>query len=226
MSYDFVQEILETRTDFFPEVIFDVGANVGQTSERLRIAFPEAIIYAFEPGSKTFEMLCENHEEHPNIKLHQAALDSRSGTANFSSIPGWDGNHIVASNESIKNIEIVKKMTGDEFCAQEEVSSIDFLKIDTEGYDLDVLVGFSDMLKQGKITYLQVECTTNYDNRFHVHLDKFMPFLHPFGYRLFGLYDFYRTIFMTKQPMNGAWFCNAVFVREIENPRLRRDGRN
>jgi hypothetical protein len=56
-----------------------------------------------------------------------------------------------------------------------------------------------------------------------VQLDRFMHFLNPFGYRLFGVYEFTRRIYRTKQKLNGIWFCNAVFVREVENPRPRKE---
>lgn len=61
---------------------------------------------------------------------------------------------------------------------------------------------------------------------FHVYLERFIHFMHPFGYRLFGLYDFVRQVLRTQQQLNGVWFCNAALVAEVDNPRLRTDGKN
>lgn len=117
-------------------------------------------------------------------------------------------------------------LTGDGYCQDHGIGEIDFLKIDAEGYDLDVLVGFSEMLRSGRIRYLQVECTTSLDNRFHVHLERFIHFLHPFDYRLSDLTQPVRRVNRTKQQLRGIWYANAVFAREVEAPKLRRDGIN
>lgn len=185
--------------------------------------FPSVTVFSFEPAVSTNAALKRNFKDHDNVKIFQLALDKSSGVANFIDNPLSTNNRVVRDDEQPKSVISVEKIAGDAFCTQRGVQFIDFLKIDTEGNDLNVLVGFSSMLGRGDIRYLQVECTTNYDNRFHVHLEKVMQFLHPLGYRLYGLYDFERYIYRTRQPMNGIWFCNAVFVREIESPRLREE---
>lgn len=46
---------------------------------------------------------------------------------------------------------------GDEFCQENGIDHIDFLKIDTEGHDLNVLRGFGGMLTSGAISVIQFE---------------------------------------------------------------------
>jgi len=66
---------------------------------------------------------------------------------------------------------------------------IDFLKVDAEGHDLDVLVGFSRMLQAGKVRYVQVECGCSPDNLRHIPYDRIASFMFAFGYRLYGIFD-------------------------------------
>ena len=79
-------------------------------------------------------------------------------------------------------------MSGDAFCAGRGIRKVDFLKIDAEGHDFEVLKGFAQMLCRAEIDMLQVECSLNRDNHRHVLLEEVKPFLEGLGYRLFGLF--------------------------------------
>ncbi len=211
---------------FGKRAVFDVGANRGQTYIHLRSWFPDAPVYCFEPAKETFEKLKQTVGDDARAEAHQVALASKSGRAGFTTGLGT-GNHIVKSDtDSAQEKTEVEMLTGDQFCQRHDISEIDFLKIDTEGYDLDVLLGFADMLRHGCIDFIQVECSPNLDNRFHVHLERFIHFLHPFNYRLCHLIEPVRRVHKTDQELRGIWYCNAVFAREVDAPRLRRDGNN
>lgn len=224
MAGDFIRRVSQS-VGFDPKVVFDVGANIGQTVDGILARWERAKVFAFEPGSAAFAQLERKWGGDSRVDLNRLALSGLEGEVRFSADGSSTGNHILAGSES-GDCEVVSVRRGDDFCRGKGISCIDLLKIDTEGYDLDVLLGFTDLLRAGKVEYIQVECTTSLDNRFHVHLERFIHFLHPFNYRIFGIYDFSRKCFKTNQPLMGSWFCNAVFVREIENPRLRRDGKN
>lgn len=210
---------------FSPEVVFDVGANVGQTVGSVLERWEAARVYAFEPAVASFFELEKKFGMDRRVVLNRVALDSSPGRVRFKSDGTSTGNRILSGGES-GNSEVVETTCGDIYCREQGIPRIDFLKIDAEGFDLDVLTGFAGMLRDGCIQFIQVESTTNLDNRFHVHLERFIHFLHPFNYRVYGLFDFKRKCFGTNQRLNGAWFCNAVFVREVIDPILRKDGRN
>jgi FkbM family methyltransferase len=222
VTQGFLKAVRRAEPSFSPKLIFDVGANVGQSAELFLSAFPEARIQCFEPAEGTFAALSERFGADPRVSLNRLALDDRDHEVRFLSRPGSAGNRILAEDEGGRG-ERVPAMRADAFCAARRIEEIDIVKIDTEGNDLRVLVGFAEHLQTRRIAYLQVECATSPDNRFHVQLDRFMHFLNPFGYRLFGLFEFTRRIYRTRQKLNGIWFCNAVFVREVANPRLRRE---
>ena len=64
-------------------VIFDVGANVGQTIDALRRLFPCPTIHAFEPGQAAFDSLLQTHSKIPRVHLNNLALGSKPGRQKF-----------------------------------------------------------------------------------------------------------------------------------------------
>ncbi len=160
-----------------------------------------------------------------NATANAFGLAAQAGTALFTT--GLDtANQKVAAGQVFKNTTDVSFSTGDNYCSDKDISQVGFLKVDTEGHDLEVLLGFATLLREGRIDCLQVECTTNLDNRFHSHLERFIHFLHPFGYRLSDILEPHRRVNRTRQNLRGIWYCNAVFMREVSAPKLRRDGVN
>lgn len=83
----------------------------------------------------------------------------------------------------------VASATGDEFCTAHGIAGIGILKVDTEGHDLEVLLGFDDALRRASVDVVQVEASMHRSNERHVHWSRFDSFLEPLGYRLFGVYD-------------------------------------
>jgi hypothetical protein len=77
----------------------------------------------------------------------------------------------------------------DEFCGRNSIREIGFLKVDTEGYDLEVLKGATALFNQGRIGIVQLEAGMNPQNDLHVPLRDFMDFLEPRGYSLLGIYE-------------------------------------
>lgn len=221
MTKGLVESVKRANPSFRPRLIFDVGANIGQSAIYFLSQFPEARIQCFEPVGTTFEALSRSLASETRVSLNRLALDHREHEARFLAVKQSAGNRILHDEEKAPLTETVQAIRGDRFCEERSIQEIDILKIDTEGNDLRVLVGFAAALQAKRIEYIQVECTTSPDNHFHVQLGNFLNFLNPFGYRLFGLFEFTRQIYKTKQRLNGIWFCNAVFVREIEDPRLR-----
>ena len=86
-------------------------------------------------------------------------------------------------------LEQVDLKTIDDFCEEQGIAHVGFLKMDTEGSDLDVLRGAENILRNQDVDIVQVEAGTNQQNRYHVHLEHFSRFLEERDYHLFGIYD-------------------------------------
>lgn len=140
------------------QTVFDVGANKGDWSIEACKTLRPQIIYAFEPVEEVFNELVQNTDEY-DTRCFNLAFSNQSGEATFyySKSASYLSSTAVVVNKPDVTTTICKTITGDEFCKQQNISTIDYLKIDTEGNDLNVLRGFEQMLNDGNIKLIQFE---------------------------------------------------------------------
>ncbi|HTJ78564.1 MAG TPA: FkbM family methyltransferase [Rariglobus sp.] len=91
---DAFQSLKAHWPDWKPGVIFDVGANAGQTVERLRPLFPNAGIYAFEPVPSTYAALQKNVSKDPRVHPQLLGLSDQYGEASIYLQPSSDQNSL------------------------------------------------------------------------------------------------------------------------------------
>jgi FkbM family methyltransferase len=168
-----------------PRLILDVGANIGQTCIPLARRFPEARIHAFEPVPASFEALAAATAPFPSITAHRLALGAAAGSAWMTARRTSTANRILP-RETGEGVSVPVE-AGAAFCAREGIEAISFLKIDTEGHDLDVLKGFGALL--ARCDLVQVEAGMNPHNRLHVPFRALEDHLRDAGFRLFRFYD-------------------------------------
>jgi FkbM family methyltransferase len=125
--------------------IFDVGANIGVTAAILANAAPQGRIFAFEPGAETYQHLISTIQANKLTSCHpqQIALGARSGEVDFlsNSLSG-SASHMAVDGVSLGGSNTrVKIKTVDDVVSQQELTRLDFIKIDVEGFELDVLDG-------------------------------------------------------------------------------------
>lgn len=142
------------------KVVFDVGANKGEYTAACLSRFPNATIHAFEIVPATFEKLAAGATS-PRIKLNSFGLANSSGRLSINYNPHDDGSSSLVEGSSIhpgtwQKVE-VDVVTGDDYCADQKVDSIDLLKIDVEGAENLVLEGFSKSFGSGRISSVQFE---------------------------------------------------------------------
>lgn len=170
-------------------VVLDVGANVGNSTAQYLQHFPNAKVWAFEPVLETCDALRARFEREPRVEVLQEALGSVQSTASMrvrgTSVMCAIVDRVDPGHKPGHKYEQVSVNTGDAFLAKTGLPTVDFLKIDTEGYDLKVLIGFTAALQRKAIRFLQVEAGMNSTNLRHVPLQHFMEFLEPLGYHIY-----------------------------------------
>ncbi len=152
--------------------VFDVGAHKGETIKFFLKNFKFEKIYSFEPIPETFEVLEKNINllgdiEKKKIVLENSALGSTERKISIkqmvesSSSTIRDINHnskylikkkkLLYSNKDdfFKKIE-VNQITLNKYTTINSIEKIDFLKIDTEGYEFDVLLGLKNKIEKVK----------------------------------------------------------------------------
>lgn len=195
-----------------PQVIFDVGANVGFLTWHFRKIFPQAMVYAFEPDPVPRQTLESAHRDDPQIRIFPLAAADQNGELTFvqrsvscnSSLMQADGRSGGLGEHAIQ----VQARTLDHFCAEESVPRIDLLKIDTEGADLLVLQGAKNLLKNEAIDVIMLEVFFLPTYQQQATFDEIARFLSGYGYGLFNFYAGRET------AQGQVCYGNAIFVRQ------------
>jgi FkbM family methyltransferase len=157
-------------------VVFDVGANKGQSIEFFMALYSEIKIYAFEPSKKTFANLNSRFKEslQKDVKLFQMGLGEFPGEINFyESILDETSTFVLPNKDSLylkkKNRVLFQKSndafkttsahitTLDNFISENEIDQIDILKVDVEGFEYEVLCGANIALQEKIIKVIQFE---------------------------------------------------------------------
>ncbi|AEA42721.1 FkbM family methyltransferase [Fluviicola taffensis] len=148
-SSDYVLNYLQKS-----EAIFDIGANIGQTAFNMftmqKAKKLKPIIYAFEPYPRTFSKLESNIILNKNngIKAYNLGLSFKKGTLNMvQHSPSNSGGFRMTSNYSKDTIS-VPVTSLDDFIFEYQISFVDFIKIDVEGFELQVLKGAEETIKR------------------------------------------------------------------------------
>lgn len=173
-------------------VIFDGGANIGKWSLEADKLFNNGKIYAFEPMPEVFKKLQENVAGRSNINIFPLALSNQKGTLTFNYYPNQILFSSIYTHFSAREAQAVNvtAIDGDSFCVENNISEIDFLKLDVEGAEHLVLKGFKKMLEAQKIRVIQFEYgIVSIDSKFL--LKDYFDLLTPFGYVLGKIYPNY-----------------------------------
>lgn len=191
-------------------VVFDVGANVGQTIDTLRQVFPRPTIYAFEPGKAAFDSLLQTHSKLPHVRLNYLALGSKPGRQIFFENSLSDMSSFLPLGPDdwgqISNRREIEVSTVDRYCSQHEIRFIDLLKSDTQGFDLEVIKGAQELLNARKIRLIYLELTFQKLYQGMPRIDELYRFISDQGFELVSFYKFYY--------LNGrAGWTDALFIQ-------------
>ena len=131
-------------------MVHDIGANIGTHAIACALAVgPSGRVVAFEPESKAASRLLSNVELNglSNVLILNTALGKASGLASlFVNDTAGSGSHslIKAPGRRAVSVEVA---AGDEVIAQSNLPAPDFIKIDVEGAELDVISGLYRTLR-------------------------------------------------------------------------------
>jgi len=170
-------------------ILFDVGGHVGDYAAAFLTACPEGRCYVFEPSESHFRILNERLGRFANVVLVNTGLGARSEErplykhADISGLASLTKRRLDHFNIAMDKVEMVRLQTVDEVMAQHKIETIDLLKIDVEGHELDVLKGATLALRGNRIGFVQFEFGgCNLDTR--TTLQDFYYFFQSFGFQI------------------------------------------
>jgi len=209
----FINEVLSKLN---PKVCVDVGANVGGYSAAL-LESTNSQVYAFEPLFEPFNELSrlkkhygerfisENkgvgrRNEVLDLYFNESATEHASFSTEIQNVP-------YVKNQNSRKIEVVSL----DSYFKDKSQIIDFIKIDTEGYEYEVIVGAQRILRENRPKAIQIEF--NWHQLFRGQSLWSLAQLFS-GYKAYQLLP---NLLMQRDPRdpysNVYCFSNFVFIR-------------
>jgi FkbM family methyltransferase len=203
------KELAENRSDFntngelwllrtiLPEIktVFDVGSHVGQWASHVLRLNQHINLHCFEPSKKTFKVIQQKGFK-KNVICNNFGLGSENTFKKLyvygelsegSSFYLRKGLEKIVGTELRAKTEDAEIRTLDSYCKERDIREIDFLKIDVEGHELDVIKGGKEYFESERIKITQFEYGGCYiDSR--ILLKDFFEIFEGMNYDIFLLY--------------------------------------
>ena len=208
------------------QTIIDVGANIGQFCYKIKHHYPQSIVHSFEPVADAYQQLLNTTNSFTGVHCKQLALGNQTGKATI---------HLFGQNTPVASIlshspfsvdfaqqpdhtQVVDVQRLDEYCVNESVNGIDLLKIDTEGFDLEVLQGATKLLEEKAIRFIY--CEWSYlGTGGPGDLNLIREFLEAYGFSLLGLYtDFFRPDMNFHVCRNALFLQKELYLKSFPQP--------
>ena len=175
-TVEFMKEFLEAG-----DVCLDVGANLGYLTRLMaKMAGRHGAVHAYEPNPAAFRLLQANTHDLPQTTLHPLAVGDREGRATFSITTNGTTSSIGTQVAAKQTIE-VQLNTLDNLAGH--LQRIDFVKIDVEGFEFNVMRGGMSLIKN-HMPLIYFEFLDDQANARKVSIREYESLLTPLGYQL------------------------------------------
>ena len=169
-----------------PHVI-DVGFNEGEFTREVLRQRPASRILGFDPARKIQRFFAKVFGSEARVAFEPMALSHTDGEAQF-----YDSDSMSSSLAPGRNVQVesypVRVTKLDTYAQEHDIDVIELLKIDAEGYDLDVLEGASRLLDEQKIDIFLFEYADGWINNRRFLKDA-ADYISTKPYKLYRLYN-------------------------------------
>lgn len=212
-------------------VIFDVGANIGTSLAEFKGWWPESMVHCFEPQEECWDLLEKEAAQYPadetiinkhavgsfiNDKAKFYSHEITSGQSGFNKINtnSLDSIHLKELNgsdevedykETLNHERLVKISRLDDYMKSTEIKNVNLLKIDTQGYEPEVLDGMGQQLSHVDVVLTELMFYDYYERS--LSFSDIEKFLLPAGFHLYDINH------ISKNPMNGRTdWVDVIYV--------------
>ncbi len=224
----FILSNFEKKNKF---VFFDVGANTGQSIDRFLNHNDQTLIHSFEPTPELFKILetkYSNRISKRQIFINKFGLGNTANEMDFYSFNYNQINSFIPIEKNSKfersrklavgknSIEFEKKIkakvsTLDIYCRENNINNIDFIKIDTQGYEPEVLGGAYEMLLNQKIKIIEIELILGFAYEKRLSFFDLENKLQPHGYKLISISNSGNVIAYSNFQVDLLYVRNDIF---------------
>ena len=229
-----IDNLFKIIIDYNP-IIFDVGANKGQSINIFKNIYPNSFIHSFEPIEEEVEILKNLYQSNGSIKLNNVAVGDKKEKKkfNFNIISGHSSFNSVMQNTTwlkkishklkidplkytleTRDVDIIKL---DDYTSENNIKEIDILKIDTQGYESKVLNGCTNLLKKNSIKVIKLELIFSeiYENPLNIYdVEKYLI---PNGYKLFAISNAGNLYSNYIFQIDFIYVSNEIYLKFKEN---------
>jgi len=226
------EKVLKLLVDSNLPTILDVGANNGSSLVEFKKWWPNSKVHCFEPQSECWDELDDLSNEFTNVRINKFALgnkndeskefyshDLNTGISGFNKINieskdsidlsklSNDSSGLENHKKTINHKRNVQVKRLDEYIKNDKnLNQIDLLKIDTQGFELEILEGLGTELNKVKILITELMFYDYYEKSLSFY--ELESILRPFK---FSLYDINHV---AKNPMNGRTdWIDVIYVQ-------------
>jgi len=186
-------ELLELIRPLHPSVIFDIGAHEGTWTLLAKAIYPDAEVHAFEPLEAHRRRFVAATHSLPGISLHPVALGSMSGTQTMQVLPQSDSSSLLSMTAECGRLYgltagtpvPVPVRTLDALMLEKTVTAPHLVKLDVQGYEMEVLRGGEQALKSAVAVISEVSFIELYKGQ--CLFNDLIGFLAARGFRLLAL---------------------------------------
>ena len=156
-----LSKLFSKRND--PLIMIDIGANIGSVSLILAKKFKDSKVYAIEPTNYAFNKLSTNLDLNDDLK-DRVFLKQLFVSENKKPQKVWSSWNFEKSNNkhqkhmgTLKEIKQNSYIRLEEFIETEKLTSVDFIKLDVDGHELDVLKsGEKSLAKIKPVIFIEI----------------------------------------------------------------------
>ncbi len=202
-------------------IIIEAGSYDGSDGIYMAKLWPKGTVHSFEPVPELFENVKKNTSQFSNINPFNLALSNTTGvseifisklngnTSQSSSLLQPTGHLKFHTDISFPKSCLVSTITLDDWAQNNHISQVDFLWLDLQGVELDVIRN-SNVAKNAKAIYLEVEFLEAYKNQsLYPEIKKWMT---ENGFKLIAT-DFDEEKVLQGNLSSSGYFANALFAK-------------
>jgi len=207
-------EILRDKHNFYPDKILDIGAHLGDWYFEIKDIYPNSEVLSIEANPNCANKLSQNN---PNYLI--TFLGKNEGVVDFY-VPNTHPTSTGASSyiEQTSIFDGVKPQQLQVITLDSLNQQFDFIKMDVQGSELDVIKGGLNTIKNS--TILQLELSMLDYNQGAPKASEIISYLYNLGFELFDIGSFY--FLNGKLNQSDMFFVNKekfnICITEYERP--------
>lgn len=200
-------------------IVFDIGSNKGQWTDIILNRFEDNCrVWLFEPNKKLLSFTEIKYEYRTNIIYNELAGYKECKQVEFYYFDNFN-NELSSLYEGIgwedtlpMKVKDVTAVRIDSYCQLGVIPYIDYLKIDAEGSDIDVILGCSELMKENKIGIIQFEYGEHYKRANHS-IKEVFNICKETGY---NIYRYEKENWNLVEEFEDTWEAEDFFITKFD----------